>query len=248
MNKKRLRIFAGPNGSGKSTFIRNFPSTAQRTLGYYVNADDIEQLLRGDFCLELEQFGISSSTDEIQNYFKNSTFAPIRLNDENLWKNFSIENDKLIVDKNLNMNSYIAADIAEFIRQNLLKSGLSFSYETVMSDEKKIDFLQMAKKEGYRIYLYFFATDDPMINVNRISLRVAQHGHSVEKEVIEKRYYKSLNNLREAVLLSDRAYLFDNSGKLSILIAEITDGKKVHVIDPEGVPNWFVKYLYKISL
>ena len=245
MTKKRLRIFAGPNGSGKSTFIQSFPATENLKLGYYVNADDIEQALKKTFYIELQKFGISVSTEEIQAYFKKSNFAPVRLDNKNLWTNFYITEDKLYINKKLSINSYIAADIAEFIRQNILKSGFFFSYETVMSDKRKLDFLKLAKQQDYRIYLYFFATEDPIININRVDLRVAQHGHSVDKEIIEKRYYKSLDNLKEAVLLSDRAYLFDNSGKLTILIAEVTNGKTVHVIDPDNAPNWLLKYLYE---
>lgn len=112
-----------------------------------------------------------------------------------------------------------------------------------MSDPKKIEFLKSAKKSGYRIYLYYFSTKYPMINVNRVSLRMAQHGHAVDPQIIENRYYRSLENLKEAVMTSGRAYIFDNSGKASILIAEIDEGKHVHVIDPENVPEWFIKYL-----
>lgn len=162
-----------------------------------------------------------------------------------MWKSFSIENNKLIVSKKQKIDSYIAADLAEFIRINLLKTGASFSYETVMSDFKKVEFLKKAKEEGYRIYLYFFATENPLININRVKVRVAEHGHNVLKEAIEKRYYKSLKNLKPAVKLSNRAYLFDNSQKASILVSEITDGKKVKVIDPENAPNWFVKYIFE---
>jgi predicted ABC-type ATPase len=133
--------------------------------------------------------------------------------------------------------------LAEFIRQNLVAASLSFSFETVMSDPRKVDFLDFAKKLGYRVYLYYFSTKDPMININRVNLRMAQHGHPVDPQIIESRYYRSLENLKEAVLISDRAYIFDNSGSASILIAEIEEGKHVHVIDPENVPEWFIKYL-----
>lgn len=81
--------------------------------------------------------------------------------------------------------------------------------------------------------------------MNRVKIRVAQNGHAVKKEVIEKRYYKSLGNLLPAIKLSDRAYMFDNSQKASVLIAEITDGKQVKVIDPENTPTWFIKYVAK---
>jgi len=241
---KRLRIFAGPNGSGKSTFIKNFPALPNKNikLGFYVNADDIERSLREEYFIDLSEFGISITTNQIQEYFKRSTFSPVKLSNPHLWEYFSIENNILKINRALSINSYIAADLAELIRQTLLDNKLSFSYETVMSDEKKIDFLHAAKAAGYRIYLYYFATEDPIINVNRVKLRVAQHGHPVDPAIIESRYYKSLANLKAAVKVSKRAYLFDNSN-LSILIAEITNGTEVDLIDQNIIPNWFRKYL-----
>jgi predicted kinase len=41
----RLRVFAGPNGSGKST-IRDL--LREEWIGVYVNADEIEKVLRRD--------------------------------------------------------------------------------------------------------------------------------------------------------------------------------------------------------
>jgi len=76
-----------------------------------------------------------------------------------------------------------------------------------------------------------------------VELIVAQSGHPVSREIIESRYYRSLDNLKAAILISDRAYIFDNSGATSVLIANIEDGRNVQVIDQDRVPNWFVKYL-----
>ena len=243
---KRLRIFAGPNGSGKSTFInaiKKKPPLNSFKLGYYINADDIEQEFKLSKVLCLDQFGIKISTKEIQEYFKKSTFAPVKLEKPNLFENFSVENNCIRIERGFKMNSYIAADLAEFIRQKMLKYNYSFSYETVMSDDKKIDFLKKAKKEGYRIYLYYFATNDPLININRVKVRVALKGHSVNKEAIEKRYYKSLSHLKSAIKLSNRAYLFDNSKKEIELYSEITEGKSVKLVDKKNIPNWFWKYV-----
>ena len=46
----RLRMFAGPNGSGKSTIKDNLP---QAWLGVYINADEIEKLIRANGFLSL---------------------------------------------------------------------------------------------------------------------------------------------------------------------------------------------------
>jgi predicted ABC-type ATPase len=242
MSQKRLRVFAGPNGSGKSTFIRNFPVSPQLRLGVYVNADDIEKELVETRQLNLATFNLKLSTDKIQAHFKSSGFSPIKLNNSSLWESFRIEENKVFYADD-SMNSYIAADIAEFIRQELLTEGLSFSFETVMSDLSKVDFLNLAKKKGYRIYLYYFSTEDPLINRSRVNVRVLQKGHAVSEEIIERRYFRSLNNLKAAVQLSHRAYVFDSTG-ITELIAEITDGEKVNLIDTERVPNWVMNYLF----
>ncbi len=249
MSKKRLRIFAGPNGSGKSTFIDKVsqsPPVPSFKLGYYINADDIERVLKDSYCLDFNKYGIFVTTGIIRSYLRKSTFAPVRLNLPNLWQNFKVLNNELLVEKTLDINSYIAADLAEFIRITLLKSGLSFSYETVMSDPNKIAFLRKAKNKGYSIYLYFFATEDPEINISRVKVRTAQKGHFVKDETIRARYYKSLKNLKKAIYLSNRAYLFDNSN-LSVLVSEITEGKNVTIIDTDNIPTWFYDYVIRTT-
>lgn len=91
--------------------------------------------------------------------------------------------------------------------------------------------------------MYFISTEDPEINLNRVDLRIAQKGHPVAPEVVIRRYYRSLENLKTAVMKTHRAYIFDNSGNAAVLIAEITDGVDVRILDPAKVPNWVAKYL-----
>jgi predicted ABC-type ATPase len=141
------------------------------------------------------------------------------------------------------LNSYFAADVAEFIRQKLLETGLSFVFETVMSHESKLAFLQKAKEAGYRVYLYYVATEDPAINIQRVEQRVLQSGHDVPEDKIVGRYFKSLQLLKGAVKLSDRAYLFDTSDRneKDNLFAEIKESNEVELFFE--APNWFYKYL-----
>ncbi|MBL8677299.1 MAG: zeta toxin, partial [Alphaproteobacteria bacterium] len=182
MATKRLRIIAGPNGSGKSTFINNLiknPPTGNFSLGFYVNADDLQKELNQKGSISFKKYGLKIGEKELQNYFRSSTFSPIKLKQPDLWKKFRVVNNKLYIKAGKSVSAYIAADLAEFIRQNLLAKGLSFSFETVMSDKNKINFLRKAKKQDYRVYLYFFATEDPLININRVKIRVKQKGHNV---------------------------------------------------------------------
>jgi predicted ABC-type ATPase len=241
MSPLRLRVFAGPNGSGKSTFISQFPLNGKVHLGEYVNADVIEAALYKFRTYKLSN--ISLSTYEVQEYFKHSQFSPIKIDNLDLWKSFYIDNNSIKISNDLVMNSYIAADLAEFLRRKYLELRLSFSFETVLSDARKIDFLREAKQFGYRIYLYYFCTIDPEININRVKIRIAQAGHSVSEDLIIKRYYKSLENLKPTTLISDRAFLFDSSENINQLIAEVQDGEEVEIKQMESIPNWFIKYL-----
>lgn len=241
MAQKRMRVFAGPNGSGKTTIINDLRNKIP--FGVYVNADDIQRVLQIDRAIDFAVFNIQPLIEDIQDFFKKSDFAPTKLNSPNLWQYFSIDNNTLLLSENLSVNAYVAADIAEFIRQRLLQEGQSFSYETVMSHAGKLSFMRAAKAAGYKVYLYFVATEDPEININRVNVRVASDGHAVAPDKIRSRYFKSLGNLKAAVKLTDRAYIFDNSGIVGELLAEITAGREVDIIDESNLPNWFFNYL-----
>ncbi|MCZ8169185.1 AAA family ATPase [Flavobacterium sp.] len=234
-----MRVFAGPNGSGKTTIVKNLMSEVP--FGIYVNADDIEKIMHQTKVLLFDSYNLKVQQEELQTFFRNSTFAPVKRNEPNLWEKLTVKDN--LLHTTAEIDSYLAADIAEFIRQRLLHDGQSFTYETVMSHEGKIDFLKRAQELDCRVYLYYVATEDPEINVSRVKLRVAQDGHNVKEEDIRNRYYKSLKQLKSAVKLSNRAYIFDNSGKVSLLIAEVTDGEDVTIIDTKVIPNWLVTYL-----
>ena len=47
----------------------------------------------------------------------------------------------------------------------------------------------------------------------RVKNRVEKGGHNIENNVIKKRYYESLENLKKIILKFDKVYLYDNSKK-----------------------------------
>jgi predicted ABC-type ATPase len=238
---KRMRVFAGPNGSGKTTIFKELLAD-KANLGVYVNADDIQAELEIDKQLNFDTYQLSVTNEQIQNFFMGSKFSPVKRNELDLWEKVHVSDNVFRV--NSFVDSYLAADLAEFIRQMLLENDISFTYETVMSHPGKVDFLKLAQSKGYRVYLYFIATVDPAININRVQVRVKQHGHGVDSATIEKRYYKSLGNLRSAVKWTNRTFIFDNSQERAKFIAEITDGNQVKLNRPEDLTAWSVKYLF----
>ena len=233
----RLRMFAGPNGSGKSTIKALI---TPKLLGFYVNPDEIEKEMRDFDAVDLNHYGIRTSQAEVFEFFNNSTLLEkANLLDE--VHDLKFHDDKLSF-FNVGTNSYWASVTADFIRQKLLIVRASFTLETVMSSPDKVELLRNAQRLDYRTYLYFVATEDPIINVSRVGQRVRMGGHPVPEDKIVSRYYRSLNLLINAIKSTNRAYIFDNSGINHTLLAEITDGKMVET-KVEPLPNWFKTYV-----
>lgn len=239
----RLRVFAGPNGSGKST-IKALVSP--ELIGFYVNADEIERVAKDSGRIDLSLFDITATQAELQEFFtKHHLIRQKNLLSEA--ENISLSDD--FVDfRSVKMNSYYASVLADFIRQRLLQLGRTFTFETVMSHESKVEFMRQAQRLGYRTYLYFVSTDSPDINVNRVAIRVREGGHDVDVEKIIERYSKTHALLPDAIAASNRAYIFDNSGEESIWLAEITDGVRLEY-KTSDIPEWFfAAYIDKVVL
>lgn len=233
----RLRMFAGPNGSGKST-IKEVIN--KELLGIYINPDEIEKEIKKFDFLDFDIYGITTTKEEVIEFFNNSALLEkADLLDEAQFLRF---NDNKLSFFEIPINSYFASVSADFIRKKLLETRQSFTFETVMSSYDKIELLKLAQSLGYKTYLYFVATSDPIINISRVQNRVRLGGHNVPKEKIISRYYRSLENLKEAILFSNRAYIFDNSTHTRTFLAEITNGKEI-VIKEKKVPMWFGKYV-----
>jgi predicted ABC-type ATPase len=233
----RLRMFAGPNGSGKSTMKSVIKSNL---LGFYINPDEIEAEIVRDGFLDFNRFGINTDKAEVLNFFESSTLLEkADLSDEAGLLRF---NDNRLDFFEVRVNAYFASVAADFIRQKLILSGQSFTFETVMSSPDKIRLLENARNRGYRTYLYYVATEDPIINISRIRHRVKMGGHDVPTEKITSRYFRSLDLLAEAIKFTNRAYIFDNSGSSLLWLAEITEGQSVE-IKSQNTTIWFNKYV-----
>lgn len=241
-NQSKIRLFAGPNGSGK-TSLYNIISKNYKS-GIFINADEIEKTLQTKGLIDLTDFGLKVTSKDLEQYtlLDDSQSLLAKAKQENFIINLIVA-ENFIVNKPKKTNSYEAAFAAAFIRFLLQKEQKSFSYETVMSNSSKLRELETAKKSGFKTYLYFICTDNFNKNIDRVRLRVAKGGHNVDGSKIEKRYFKTLENLSDAVKIVDRAFLFDNSGKKMDLLAEIYKGQaiKFHTSD---LPLWFEQYVY----
>ncbi len=233
----RLRIIAGPNGSGKTTLTKDLANNYHLNFGYYINADEIEMILQANGMLGFRRYRLKVNPEIFEQFY---LLHPLYQACKEV--QFSIRRNTLYLEKALGNFSYFTALLADFLRHKIMESEQTFTFETVMSGKDKMGFIQHAKANNYRIYLYYIATDDVLINKDRVADRVYKGGHAVPADKIEKRYYGSLENLLNMIKLSNRAYLFDNSGETHRLVAEITEGKEIN-FDPAFVPHWFEEYV-----
>lgn len=246
----RMRVFAGPNGSGKSTIIRSIRKykTKNGTLdfGIYVNADDLVHELKTG--LDFSKYEIQTNRNEfvsiaLSSGLINKVFSEITFN-----ASFSFSRNK-IMSKNANSIERLAQIVADFLRKKLLQESKKFSFETVFSHSSKIDIMREAAEKGYKVYLYFVSTNSPEINKSRVDIRVAKGGHAVPADLIESRYYRSLDLLYQASQIAYQAFFFDNSKDKPVLFNHFKkiSGKKewdLNVKEKDS-PKWFLEYYAK---
>ena len=109
------------------------------------------------------------------------------------------------------MSNEDAAIFVDKKRYDSIENREDFSFETVLSSKYKMELLKKAKVEGYFIKCVFVLTSNPDINVSRVEARVSNGGHSVDKEKIISRYYKSLKNIKELLEICDIMHVYDNT-------------------------------------
>ena len=238
MTVRRLRVIAGPNGSGKSSV---FPRIQDHVhTGHYLNPDELALRFHREGLFDLTHFNLTPEPDALRHYLhRNRAFVhkaeqagePITLH---------LRGKHLVVESR-ERTGYTASLAAGFLREQFVASGQSFSFESVLSDPSKLMEIEAAKEAGYRIYLYFVCTENADINVARVANRALLGGHSVPEARIRERYQRTLGNLPQAFLLSDRAYLFDNSGEAMVLVLE-ADGHHLHVRS-DALPSWVEDHL-----
>lgn len=111
-----------------------------------------------------------------------------------------------------------AAELADTLRTEALSRGEDFTFETVLSTQRKLDFLQLAREKGYFVRGYFILTTSPMVNLGRVREREMRGLHGVPPEKIITRYEKSLQNVPRFLRLCDICHIYDNTDTLHRIV------------------------------
>ena len=136
------------------------------------------------------------------------------------------------------LGAYEAAHLAAERRATLIEERKSFVTESIFSHPTKLDFIHTAKTAGFRIIFYHIHVIDPRLSIARVQHRVKRGGHDVPVDKIAERFQRNQPYIRSAVLLADKAFVFDNSrantpprlilvfaqGRVESIVAEIPTG------------------------
>jgi predicted ABC-type ATPase len=237
-------MFAGPNGSGKSLLARQLSREQGGAAGLFylhefLNADNFQRDL-SSAGIDLKRFELRLSLPQLAEQLQGLG----RLANNHPFFTAATLEEGILRAPATAIDSYVAASLVDYLRAELLALRRSFSFETVMSHRSKVSFLAEAASWGYRTYLYFIATESPELNIRRVQSRVLEGGHDVPQEKVVERYRRCLELLPEAVAYATRAFVFDNSGREPVWLAEYhPDGSRTLQTPVEQLPGWFRRCL-----
>ncbi len=131
------------------------------------------------------------------------------------------------------------------IRQNkLLARGVSFGYETTFSGKRDLDMIAKAEEQGYIVKLVYIGLSDIKDNIRRVNNRTIAGGHYVPPQDIQRRYFRSIENLAKALVKVNSVYIFDNSLDKHRLFVRIKDNKILRYA--KNAPDWIRKLQLKV--
>lgn len=140
--------------------------------------------------------------------------------------------------------SEVGQKLAETRRRELMAQGKPMATESTFSHESKVDLVRDAKAAGYVVLLYHVNVRNADLAVMRVASRVGKGGHPVPEEKIRGRYERNQPLIRQAALLADHAYIFDNSDihRPHRLALQLHRGK---AFNPDNVPAWALQVYAK---
>jgi len=120
-------------------------------------------------------------------------------------------------------------------REAMLREHRSFAVEDLVVDT---ELLESARQAGYTTKVLFISTEDAILNVGRILVRMSHGGQSVPLSTIPESYQESMKSLPEARKHADDLLVYDNTpnGKGHRLVARFIVGELVKTT--HSIPDW----------
>jgi predicted ABC-type ATPase len=120
-----------------------------------------------------------------------------------------------------------AKEAVSLINKNI-KAGVTFHQESTLAGRTIINTIKVARKRGYAIHLWYIYVDNVLIAKQRVANRVANGGHGILHDIIDKRSLTSLKTLVEIIPLCDEIKIYNNTTILTIM-GRIINNKIVYL-------------------
>lgn len=150
-----------------------------------------------------------------------------------------------VLARELDLEPYAAANVADALRRELVSQRESFVFETVFSDPvgDKPAFLKEAITAGYTVVLCFIGISGSKTSEQRVAMRVTQGGHDVPTDKLRSRYPRTLTNLKSAIRELPHVLIFDNDDLRTPFrrVAVFEHGQQTFRQPPQ--PRWLTKLL-----
>lgn len=116
----------------------------------------------------------------------------------------------------------------------------SFQQETTLCGRSIINNIMRAKNLGYTVDVYYVGVASVEIAKDRVEKRVANGGHGVSADIIERRYYESFENMKEILDQCDTVSFYDNTVKFR-RVAIYRNGQLIR--EAADLPKWYTEHI-----
>jgi predicted ABC-type ATPase len=110
--------------------------------------------------------------------------------------------------------------------------------------------IKAAKARGWLVRLLYVGLANPILNVQRVAIRVQAGGHDVPETDILRRYQRSMANLALAAELVDLLSVHDNSERTIRRVVLVKEHRLVRLLKQDGSSWWeaaLETYLMKLQ-
>lgn len=123
-----------------------------------------------------------------------------------------------------------------------IQKGESFAFESTLSGLTYATLLAEAKRQGYKIVIYFLFLNKIKLNISRIKKRVAQGGHHIPSKTVKRRHLRCFDNFWNIYRpMADEWLILDNSGKKPKLVQNIASYSAMSEIEKKSFQKKIIK-------
>jgi predicted ABC-type ATPase len=134
-------------------------------------------------------------------------------------------------------------DTFEQLTDHALQHNDTFVYEGHFTNHATWDIPKRFKAAGYEVNLLFFGLSDPDLSHLRVTDRVAEGGHFVDRLTIEDNFRGNLEMLNINFRFIDHLTIVDTSEIQHTTLATLNSGIIVSAVPETALPHWFIEYL-----